>query len=119
MSLSNFTASPLLHDEAQKLIDTLRSALIERCHPDRIILFGSAARGEMTTHSDLDICLLFIDKVTLKAGRDGYYREKPPIDTPCDIIFLTHDEFDLRSARGGVCQLIKSEGKILYEKEKT
>jgi predicted nucleotidyltransferase len=32
--------------------------VVEAVHPDKIILFGSAARGEMSPHSDLDLLVI-------------------------------------------------------------
>jgi predicted nucleotidyltransferase len=35
--------------------------LVEACHPDKIYLFGSAARGEAATDSDYDIMIVVPD----------------------------------------------------------
>ena len=41
--------------------DTLNEVIrriVEIAEPERIILFGSAARGDMTRHSDLDLLII-------------------------------------------------------------
>ena len=41
--------------------DTLNEAIrriVEIAEPERIMLFGSAARGDMTRHSDLDLLII-------------------------------------------------------------
>lgn len=44
---------------------TLQAAVdfvVEKLHPEQIILFGSAARGEMSSHSDLDLLVIREDE---------------------------------------------------------
>ena len=46
----------------KKILHDIIQRIVEGAHPDRIIMFGSAARGEMGPHSDID--LLVIKKVS-------------------------------------------------------
>ena len=39
-------------------LDAAVRMVVERLRPDQIILFGSAARGEMTPASDLDLLVI-------------------------------------------------------------
>jgi predicted nucleotidyltransferase len=43
------------------LIDELVQRIVNAVHPLRIILFGSAARGEMGPNSDLDVLVVMPD----------------------------------------------------------
>lgn len=43
--------------------------VVDVARPERVILFGSAARGEMTAHSDVD-CLVIAP--ALREGREVY-----------------------------------------------
>jgi predicted nucleotidyltransferase len=43
------------------ILDELVRRTVEAAHPARIILFGSAARGEMGPNSDLDILVVMPD----------------------------------------------------------
>ena len=43
------------------VLDEVARRLVETCHPDRIYLFGSAARGEAGTDSDYDVLLVVPD----------------------------------------------------------
>jgi predicted nucleotidyltransferase len=45
-------------DVAESLLQKIVRRLLEVSRPDRIILFGSAARGEMTRDSDIDLLVL-------------------------------------------------------------
>ena len=43
---------------AQRLLDELVKRTVEAVNPLQIILFGSAARGAMGPHSDLDLLVV-------------------------------------------------------------
>ena len=43
------------------ILDEVARRLVETCHPDRIYLFGSAARGEAGADSDYDFLLVVPD----------------------------------------------------------
>ena len=45
----------------QELLNELIRSIVESSHPRRIILFGSAARGEMDADSDLDVLVIMPD----------------------------------------------------------
>lgn len=42
----------------QSILDEIVRRIVDVAHPDRIILFGSAARGEMGPDSDLDLLVV-------------------------------------------------------------
>ena len=42
----------------QKDIDAIVSQLVTHYKPEKIILFGSAARGDATEESDIDVCIV-------------------------------------------------------------
>ena len=41
-----------------RILDEIIRRVVEVAQPDKIILFGSAARGEMTRHSDVDLLVV-------------------------------------------------------------
>ena len=41
-----------------RIIDHVTRSIVEHFHPERIILFGSAARGEMGPHSEVDVLVV-------------------------------------------------------------
>ena len=41
-----------------KVLDDIVNRIVEAARPDKIILFGSAARGEMGPHSDVDLLII-------------------------------------------------------------
>src|SRR5271155_4171740 len=57
------------------LLDELVRRIVDSVHPLRIILFGSAARGEMGPHSDLDVLVVMPDGCnSLRIAQDLHCR---------------------------------------------
>lgn len=87
------------------------------CAPVRVIAFGSAGRGELREDSDIDLAILFADETQLRNGRDAV-RKAPREDMwPLDLLFYTTEEFESRADSGGVCMLVRNEGRVLYNTE--
>jgi len=42
----------------EEILEHVVDQIVELAHPDRVILFGSAATGEMTADSDLDLLVV-------------------------------------------------------------
>ena len=47
-----------LSEYSEEVLDELVRRIVEVVHPLRIILFGSAARGQMGLHKDFDILIV-------------------------------------------------------------
>ena len=86
----------------------------EGCAPRAVIAFGSAARGEMTEASDVDIALVYPDAKSLKIGRAAIYRQAPPDAWPLDLLFATEDSFRVGREKGGLFALVMDEGRVLH-----
>lgn len=85
--------------------------------PDKIILFGSAAKGDTDAYSDLDVVVIketsqrFLKRLieVAKLLRDKVY--------PVDIFVYTPEEFKRMKEQENpfIAQVLKS-GKVIYEK---
>ena len=62
------------HVVDQELLDRLVRQIVETVRPRRIILFGSAARGQMGPHSDLDFLIVMPDGVHRRQTARTIYR---------------------------------------------
>ncbi len=87
-------------------------------HTDSIILFGSAARNEETPKSDLDICLVYKNKIpTLEkivhSLRDELFDEFGVTLAP---FYLTRSEFKKRVNKSPVDEILK-EGIVISGKK--
>ena len=105
----------LEYDYQQYLIGRQAERILSCCDPSALILFGSAARNQMTDASDIDIALLFPDTESLIQAKRRLYALPPcPDPWPCDMVCYTIVEFQERVQRGGLCELIREEGRLLY-----
>ena len=98
-------------EEIQKMVDRI----VERFHPEKVILFGSHARGEAGPDSDVD--LLVVMPV------EGSRREKAvqigvalqDIRGAKDIIVTTPENFEWRKEVSGTIERpADREGMVLY-----
>ena len=99
----------------ERKISKMVQRIVKRFHPDRIILFGSHARGKADKDSDVD--LLVVMPV------DGSRRKKAveigvilhDIRVPKDIIVTTPESFRWRKeVIGTIEHPAAREGKVLY-----
>jgi predicted nucleotidyltransferase len=96
-------------------IESITTQIIEIYNPEKIILFGSAVRGDLSSDSDVDF--LIIKKETPLYGADRI-RELSRIierNVPIDFLIYRPEEFDKRLEMGDpFLKAIIEEGKILY-----
>lgn len=96
-------------------IESITTQIIEIYNPEKIILFGSAVRGDLSSDSDIDF--LIIKKDTPLYGADRI-RELSRIierNVPIDFLVYRPEEFDKRLEMGDpFLKAIIEEGKILY-----
>lgn len=98
-----------------QIIDKLVGGIVEAVHPLQIILFGSAARGQMGPDSDLDVLVVMPDGVHRRQTAQKIYRQLWGLGFAKDIIVVT--ESDLREYGSNPYMILKNaleEGKELY-----
>lgn len=91
--------------------------VVEEVVPDKIILFGSRAKGEQIEESDYDICVL---KKDVEHGRElarKIYHKLFGVGASVDVIVETPEKFnELKDKRFLVYYEIAKFGKVVYEK---
>lgn len=101
----------------QERIEEMVRRIVSQFNPDKIILFGSHARGEAGPESDVD--LLVVMPV------EGSKRQKATdidvalfgIDVPVDLIVVRPEELErYRHQIGSIFYPALREGKILYDR---
>ena len=99
----------------EKEIQYITQQIIEKYKPEKIFLFGSAARGKPDLDSDVD--LLIIKKQTPLYGADRI-RELSRIierNIPLDLLIYRPEEFEKRVQMGDpFLKSVLKEGKVLY-----
>lgn len=91
--------------------------LAERFPVDKIILFGSHARGDFDEESDVDL-LVVADLELPPAERvPALRRSLAGFPVACDIIVKTRAEYDRwRPALNHIVSMAEEEGVVLYER---
>ena len=83
--------------------------------PERIILFGSAARGDLHSESDADFLIIKRDCPRLGADRIRELQRLIERNIPVDFLVYRPEEFEQRLALGDpFLKAILQEGKILH-----
>ena len=101
-----------------KKVTQLVSAL-RKYDPDRIIIFGSHARGEADEHSDLDIVIIKETKERFLDRLKAVYELVQPTFA-LDVLVYTPGEFaELRKQGNPFIEMVLKEGVVIYEKPKS
>lgn len=99
-----------------RLIKKYAHRIAQKCHPQRIILFGSYARGKIHADSDVDLLVILPGK---KKAPDMYREISKifePRPFPLDLLIRSHQEIRHRLKIGdSFIQEILKNGKVLYE----
>lgn len=99
-------------DEA--VLQEIVARIVEVAHPEKIILFGSAARGEMGPHSDLDLMVVKDVAHRRELAREirGALRG---VRHSFDVVVVTPDDVErYKDAWMLIIEPALREGKVLY-----
>ncbi len=100
-------------------INLIKNIIIEKLNPEKIILFGSYAKGVQDENSDLDILIVIKDSNEPRFKRARGIRKNlwGITDIPKDILIYTSDEINywLKIPFSFIYTII-NEGKKIYER---
>ena len=97
----------ILQEIVRRIVATVR--------PDRIILFGSAARGKMGPNSDVDLLVIKRGKYHRRPVTGKIYRNMFGVGQAVDVIVVTPEEVE--KYRNTHCLVIKpalQQGREVY-----
>ncbi len=101
--------------EQQHLLDEIVRRIVAVAQPDRIILFGSAARGEMGPDSDLDLLVVKAGVPHRRRLAQAIHRHLFGVGVPVDIIVVTPEDIQaFQDKVGTIIGPALKEGKLLY-----
>lgn len=99
-----------------RLIRRVVQQIIDRCHPQRIVLFGSHAYGRTHRNSDVDLLVVMQSKKRPAERASDVIRSLHFYPFPMDILVRTPREIRRRLQVGDpFFEEIENKGKILYE----
>jgi predicted nucleotidyltransferase len=99
-----------------EVLEEIVRRVVTVARPQRIVMFGSAARGEMGPNSDID--LLVVKSGEYRRGRlaEEIYMSLFGIGVPVDVIVVTPEDVErYRECRAAVLAPALGEGKVLHE----
>jgi len=97
------------------IIDNLTSRIVNAVHPLRIILFGSAARGEIGPDSDIDVLVVMPDGTHRLNTAQYLYRQLSGFGFPVDILVATPSVLEKHKDNIGlIYRTVLTEGKEIY-----
>jgi predicted nucleotidyltransferase len=96
------------------LAETVRR-IVNSVQPKKIVLFGSAVRGEMGPDSDIDLLIVIPSGGHRRKTALTIYRNLIGVGFAADIIVVTEEDIEqFRDHIGMVIRPALEEGKILY-----
>jgi uncharacterized protein len=102
---------------SESILEEATQRLVSRFHPDKIILFGSQARGTAHPRSDVDLLVVCQFEGKRRGLMVEMDRELRYLEMASDISILTPKEYDLdRQLVGSLARPASLEGRILYER---
>ena len=96
-------------------IESIVQQIVSKYHPIKIILFGSAARGDFENANDLDFLIIKDDVPYLGIDRMRELDDIIERNIAADMLVYRPAEFDERVALGDpFIKAILKEGRVLY-----
>lgn len=104
-----------LNARDNELLRTITTRIAEAVRPEKIILFGSWARGERGPHSDIDLLIIQESDLSRPQRYAQVRRLFWGMGVPMDILVYTPEEFArYQSVPGSFTHTVAREGKVLY-----
>lgn len=100
----------------RRVIEEASRRLIEAAHPEKIILFGSYARGDFDEGSDLDFLVILPTVDDPDSEMDRLERVLLSLEIPADVVVYSSDDVRERGhLRGTTLYHALTEGMILHD----
>ena len=98
-----------------KIINDLISRIVNAAHPIRIVLFGSAARGDMRPDSDIDVMVVMPEGTHRLNTVRQLYKQIFGLGYPVDIVVTTPSILEQhKDSIGLIYRTVLAEGKQIY-----
>lgn len=96
-------------------IDELVERIVDLVHPLRIILFGSAARGQAGPDSDIDVMVVMPDGTHRRHTAMDLYQRLSGISAAVDIVVATPTDLEKhKDTIGLIYKKVLQEGREIY-----
>ena len=103
------------HTVDQAILDEVIRRIVEVAQPERIILFGSAGRGDMGRNSDLDLLIIKEHPDPLELMGD-LYMNLDGVGAAVDAVVVTPADVErYRHSHSVIIKPALQEGRVVYE----
>ena len=100
----------------QELIDEIIRRILSVASPQRIILFGSAAMGEMTRDSDIDLLILEESPADTREESIRLRGALRGLEFPFDVVVMPTSYFEqTKGIIGGLAYPASKYGTVIYD----
>lgn len=107
----------MIEPVVQKKIEEMVRRIVEQFHPEKIILFGSYARGTAGPDSDVDLLVVMNVQGSRRQKATEIDLSLADRRIPLDLLVVTPEQFDReRDMIGTVIRPAAREGKVLYDR---
>ena len=97
------------------LLDEIVRRIVGVAHPDRIVLFGSAARGDMGRDSDIDLLIVKADVAHRGRLAEDIYMALAGVGAAVDVVVVTPQDVERFKDRvGTVIRPALRDGREIY-----
>lgn len=102
--------------QATEVTEQITRHIVELIHPQRVILFGSRARGEAHAESDFDVLIIAPSNEVRWRRAIPVYRALAGVGVPKDIVWWTpHEVAEWQGVKSHFITTALREGQVLYE----
>ncbi len=99
----------------ESLLNEVVRRILTVAQPDRIILFGSAATGQMTRDSDIDLLIVEPDPKNRHDESVAITDAIGDVSYPVDVKVISSERFEAtKTLIGGIAYPASKYGRILY-----
>jgi uncharacterized protein len=100
----------------ESMVKEIVQRILSVAAPDKIILFGSAATGQMTQDSDIDLLIVDPDPEDRRKEGVRLRRILNGLGYPFDVIVISTEWFEeSKEVIGGIAYPANKYGKVIYE----
>ncbi|GHV91690.1 nucleotidyltransferase [Spirochaetia bacterium] len=99
------------------IMDRIVTFITSLINPEKIVLFGSYARGDNKDNSDIDILIIMNHLENEREITGLLYKSllHEDITIPIDFLAIDHDKYNkLKNRTGYIYKTIEQDGQILY-----
>ncbi|NOY52989.1 MAG: nucleotidyltransferase domain-containing protein [Deltaproteobacteria bacterium] len=104
-------------ETGKEIINDIVQRIVRQFRPEKIILFGSYAKGDVNPDSDVDLLVILPIEGSRRRKTVEIDLALVGVELPVDLIVVTPEEVEkYRNKIGTIIRPAMNEGEVLYER---